>query len=47
MLAGFRWVNLGEDLQGTVCRPSGPPPFWDTRTKNNLFGVQWARLGIW
>ena len=42
MLAGFRWVNLGEKLVGaldppTICRE---PPFWNTTTINNLYGLQ-------
>ena len=54
MLAGFRWVNLREDLQGTL-PPERATPFWDTRTRNNLFGLQlgqdwkwlnWGRLSI-
>ncbi len=69
MLAGFRWLQLTENLQGTiqpqdrilplwkfnpnnnlfdVARienqpgiPSGElPPFWDTSTINNLYGLQ-------
>ena len=31
MLAGFRWVNLWEDLQGTL-PPERAVPFWDTKT---------------
>ncbi len=70
MLAGFRWLQLKENLQGTlppsdrteplwkidssstlvdVARfethqgipvTSGFPPFWDTSTTNNLYGLQ-------
>ncbi|MBP6944261.1 MAG: hypothetical protein KBB79_05190 [Candidatus Omnitrophica bacterium] len=70
ILAGFRWLQLSEDLQGTippkdrilplwkvdpnltlydVARienlPGIPntedlPPFWDTSTRNNLYGFQ-------
>jgi hypothetical protein len=43
MLAGFRWMNLGENLVGTL----SPLPselsnwdFWNTTTTNNLFGFQ-------
>ncbi|MGA2069548.1 MAG: hypothetical protein ABSG86_31645 [Thermoguttaceae bacterium] len=39
VLAGFRWVNLWEDLQGTL-PPERAMPFWDTRTRNNLYGLQ-------
>ncbi len=54
MLAGFRWVNLREDLQGTL-PPERATPFWDARTRNNLYGLQlgedwkwlnWGRLSI-
>lgn len=65
VLAGFRWVQLNDNLQGTLTpadltaptwkqtcpactlsqiTPGGPagnyPPFWNTSTLNNLFGVQ-------
>ena len=42
MLAGFRWVNLGEKLVGALEPPtiSWEPPFWNTTTRNNLFGLQ-------
>jgi hypothetical protein len=64
MLAGFRWLQLNDNLQGTLtpaditaptwkqnCNctlsqitPGGPagnyPPFWNTSTTNNLYGVQ-------
>ncbi len=39
VLAGFRWVNLTEELQGTL-PPARLAPFWDTQTKNNLYGLQ-------
>ena len=39
MLAGFRWLNLGENLQGTL-PPERSVPFWDTSTTNNLYGLQ-------
>ena len=39
MLAGFRWVNLLEDLQGTL-PPERAAPFWDTKTRNDLYGIQ-------
>lgn len=39
VLAGFRWVNLSEDLQGTL-PPQRAAPFWDTNTRNNLYGFQ-------
>ena len=65
MLAGFRWLQLNDNLQGTLTpadltaptwkqacptcdlfhiTPGGPagnyPPFWNTSTTNNLYGVQ-------
>jgi hypothetical protein len=39
MLAGFRWANLTDDLEGTL-PPQRHEPFWDTRTRNNLYGLQ-------
>jgi hypothetical protein len=39
MLAGFRWTNLWEDLQGTL-PPERSTPFWETKTRNNLYGFQ-------
>jgi hypothetical protein len=42
VLAGFRWVNLTEDLEG-ILLPSmvhSTGSFWDTQTKNNLYGLQ-------
>ena len=39
MLAGFRWTNLSEDLQGTL-PPERSTPFWETKTRNNLYGFQ-------
>jgi hypothetical protein len=68
VLAGFRWFQLNDTLQGTLTpsdrtapewkttcpfcdlfqvTPDGPigslPPFWNTGTTNNLYGVQ---LGV-
>ena len=45
MLAGFRWVNLGENLVGTLDPPTFPWEsstwtFWNTTTTNNLYGFQ-------
>jgi len=42
LLAGFRWVNLGESLQGELSPStvSGEPPFWHGTTRNNLYGFQ-------
>ena len=40
MLAGFRWLNLSEDLQGTIVPSLRKSPFWDTATRNNLYGFQ-------
>ncbi len=41
VLAGFRWVNLFENLVGALEPPTMPePPFWTTSTTNNLYGLQ-------
>ena len=42
MLAGFRWVNLRENLVGALAPPtiSWEPPFWNATTTNNLYGFQ-------
>jgi len=42
VLAGFRWVNLSEDLEGILLPPTahGTGSFWDAQTKNNLYGFQ-------
>ncbi len=42
MLAGFRWMDLNESLVGALSPPtvSTEPPFWTTKTRNNLFGFQ-------
>lgn len=42
MLAGFRWLNLRENLVGALSPPTlaTEPPFWNTTTSNNLFGFQ-------
>jgi hypothetical protein len=42
VLAGFRWVNLSEDLEGILLPPTkyAKGSFWDAHTKNNLFGFQ-------
>ncbi len=41
MLAGLRWVYLGENLQGALSPPTvAEPPFWSTTTSNNLYGFQ-------
>ena len=50
MLAGFRWVNLGEKLVAALKPPTVPrnAPFWDTTTTNNLYGFQIGADGkIW
>ena len=50
MLAGFRWVFLGENLVGALDPPtaSTEPPFWSTTTANNLYGFQIGADGkIW
>ncbi|MGA2797418.1 MAG: BBP7 family outer membrane beta-barrel protein [Thermoguttaceae bacterium] len=47
MLAGFRWVELRENLEGALA-PSTLEPFWNTNTKNNLYGFQIGADGkIW
>ena len=42
LLAGFRWLELREDLKGILTPPtfSWEPPFWNTDTRNNLYGFQ-------
>ena len=40
MLAGFRWIDLWEKLQGTIPAPDRTSPFWDNTTRNNLYGLQ-------
>jgi len=44
VLAGFRWMNLGENLVGTLDPPTYPWEstwtFWNTTTTNNLYGFQ-------
>lgn len=45
LLAGFRWTNLSEELQGTLPElpgtwPNRRYPFWDTCVRNNLYGFQ-------
>ena len=45
LLAGFRWTNLSEELQGTLPElpgtlPQRREPFWDASVRNNLYGFQ-------
>ncbi len=42
MLAGFRWLDLRENLQGVLEPPTirREPPFWNTTATNNLYGFQ-------
>jgi hypothetical protein len=42
LLAGFRWLELRERLTGILTPPtfSWEPPFWNTDTRNNLYGFQ-------
>jgi len=48
LLAGFRWVNLSENLYGSLIPSEGFPPFWNTNTTNNLYGLQIGADGkIW
>jgi len=44
MLAGFRWINLSEELQGKL-PPERSVPFWDTNVRNNLYGFQIGAAG--
>jgi hypothetical protein len=39
MLAGFRWVELSEHLEGTL-HAKRMRTFWDNTTRNNLYGFQ-------
>ena len=53
ILAGFRWMNLGEHLVGTLNPTTFPWEqsywhFWNTTTTNNLYGFQIGADGkIW
>ena len=42
MLAGFRWLDLRENLLGALEPPVFPKesPFWNNTTTNNLYGFQ-------
>jgi hypothetical protein len=40
MLAGFRWLDLRENLQGALVPSTWEPPIWNTTTTNNLYGFQ-------
>jgi hypothetical protein len=46
LLAGIRWINFSESLVGTLLPDDGFPPFWNTRTNNNLYGLQLGAEGI-
>ncbi|MGA2797417.1 MAG: BBP7 family outer membrane beta-barrel protein [Thermoguttaceae bacterium] len=50
MLAGFRWLELREDLDGGNLLGGVTPPvlfsFWDTNTKNNFYGFQIGADGL-
>lgn len=39
MLAGFRWLQLNENLQGTIPPPDRILPLWKLNPDNNLFNV--------
>jgi len=48
LLGGFRWVQLSENLQGSLVPLEGFKPFWNTSTTNNLYGLQIGADGkIW
>jgi hypothetical protein len=48
LLVGFRWLHLSENLQGALVPSEGFPPFWNTSTTNNLYGLQIGADGkIW
>jgi opacity protein-like surface antigen len=40
VLAGFRWLQLNDNLLGWLSPTAGLPPFWNTSTVNNLYGAQ-------
>jgi hypothetical protein len=46
LLAGIRWINFSESLVGTLLPDDGFPPFWNTKTNNNLYGLQIGAEGI-
>src|SRR3972149_5177070 len=47
LLAGFRWVELREQLEGNYI-DSTTTTFWTTNTKNNLYGLQiGAEAKLW
>ncbi|MGA2061134.1 MAG: BBP7 family outer membrane beta-barrel protein [Thermoguttaceae bacterium] len=50
LLAGFRWLELREDLDGGNVYEGVTPPilysFWDTNTNNNLYGFQIGADGL-
>ena len=39
LLAGFRWLQLNENLQGTIQPPDRSLPLWKFNLNNNLFDV--------
>jgi hypothetical protein len=39
MFAGFRWLQLNENLQGTIPPPDHILPIWKIDTNNNLYDV--------
>ena len=39
MLVGFRWLQLSENLQGTIPPPDRILPTWKTNPHNNLLDV--------
>ena len=48
LLAGFRWVQLRDDLVGSLEPSEGFPPFWNADANNNLYGFQIGALGdLW
>ena len=50
VLAGVRWLELRENLQGALEPPTfdWEPPFWNVTTTNNLYGFQIGADGtVW
>lgn len=48
VMAGFRWIELGEDLTGSFVAASATAPFWVTDVNNHMYGFQLGtEMKIW